>query len=98
MQALPLFLDRLADPITAVVLSVTVVLIFGEALCSLCMLIPAHKYWHLSLCKFDCMTMRQHYTRDLVLKLHWALQPVSQIDQLPIAYSSSMLHVAFAFA
>ena len=30
MQALPLFLDRLADPITAVVVSVTVVLIFGE--------------------------------------------------------------------
>ncbi|KAA6425546.1 MAG: hypothetical protein FRX49_04443 [Trebouxia sp. A1-2] len=37
-EALPLFLDRLADPITAVVLSVTVVLIFGEiipqAVCS----------------------------------------------------------------
>lgn len=29
MQALPLFLDRLADPITAVIVSVTVVLIFG---------------------------------------------------------------------
>ena len=29
-QALPLFLDRLADPVTAVILSVTVVLIFGE--------------------------------------------------------------------
>jgi hypothetical protein len=29
MEALPLFLDRLADPVTAVVLSVTVVLIFG---------------------------------------------------------------------
>ena len=51
MQALPLFLDRLADPITAVVLSVTVVLIFGEALCSLRMLSPAHKYWHMSSCK-----------------------------------------------
>lgn len=37
-QALPLFLDRLADPITAVLLSVTVVLVFGEiipqAVCS----------------------------------------------------------------
>ena len=32
MQALPLFIDRLADPITAVLLSVTVVLIFGEVL------------------------------------------------------------------
>ena len=30
LQALPLFLDRLADPITAVIVSVTVVLIFGE--------------------------------------------------------------------
>lgn len=30
MQALPLFLDRLADPITAVIVSVVVVLIFGE--------------------------------------------------------------------
>ena len=29
-QALPLFLDRMADPITAVVLSVTFVLCFGE--------------------------------------------------------------------
>ena len=29
MQALPLFLDRLADPISAVILSVTVVLLFG---------------------------------------------------------------------
>lgn len=57
MQALPLFLDRLADPITAVVLSVTVVLIFGQALCSFRMLIPALTNWHMSLCKVDCMTM-----------------------------------------
>ncbi len=32
LQALPIFLDRLADPITAVLLSITVVLIFGGAL------------------------------------------------------------------
>jgi hypothetical protein len=32
MQALPIFLDRLADPVTAVLLSITVVLIFGEML------------------------------------------------------------------
>ena len=31
-QALPIFLDRLADPITAVLLSITVVLIFGGPL------------------------------------------------------------------
>ena len=31
-QALPIFLDRLADPITAVLLSITVVLIFGVPL------------------------------------------------------------------
>lgn len=30
MQALPIFLDRLVDPVTAVALSVTVVLFFGE--------------------------------------------------------------------
>lgn len=30
MQALPIFLDRLVDPVTAVVLSVTVVLFFGK--------------------------------------------------------------------
>ena len=30
LQALPIFLDRLVDPVTAVVLSVTVVLFFGE--------------------------------------------------------------------
>lgn len=30
-EALPLVLDRLADPITAIVVSVTVVLLFGEA-------------------------------------------------------------------
>ena len=29
-QALPIFLDRLADPVTAVLISITVVLIFGE--------------------------------------------------------------------
>eukprot|EP00879_Flechtneria_rotunda_P029183 GHRR01031463.1.p1 GENE.GHRR01031463.1~~GHRR01031463.1.p1 ORF type:complete len:339 (+),score=75.40 GHRR01031463.1:449-1465(+) len=32
MEALPLFLDRLADPITAIVISVTAVLVFGEIL------------------------------------------------------------------
>ncbi|PNH02194.1 hypothetical protein TSOC_011858 [Tetrabaena socialis] len=30
MEALPLFLDKLADPVTAVVVSVTAVLFFGE--------------------------------------------------------------------
>lgn len=30
LQALPIFLDRLADPVTAVLISITVVLIFGE--------------------------------------------------------------------
>ena len=30
LQALPLFLDRLLDPVTAVLISITVVLIFGE--------------------------------------------------------------------
>lgn len=38
LEALPIFLDRLVDPVTAVVLSVTVVLFFGEivpqAICS----------------------------------------------------------------
>lgn len=38
MEALPLFLDRLADPVTAIIVSVTAVLMFGEivpqALCS----------------------------------------------------------------
>lgn len=35
LQALPLFLDRLADPVTAVLVSVVVVLIFGkQELCS----------------------------------------------------------------
>ena len=30
LQALPIFLDRLVSPVTAIVLSVTVVLVFGE--------------------------------------------------------------------
>ena len=30
LQALPIFLDRLMDPISAVIVSVTVVLLFGE--------------------------------------------------------------------
>ena len=30
MQALPIFLDRLANPVAAVLISITVVLIFGE--------------------------------------------------------------------
>lgn len=34
LQALPIFLDRLVDPITAVALSVTVVLLFGGPACS----------------------------------------------------------------
>lgn len=29
MEALPIFLDRLADPVTAIILSVTIVLVFG---------------------------------------------------------------------
>lgn len=32
MEALPLFLDRLADPVTAILISVTAVLVFGEIL------------------------------------------------------------------
>jgi len=32
MEALPLFLDRLADPVTAILISVTAVLVFGEVL------------------------------------------------------------------
>ena len=32
-EALPLFLDRLADPVTAVLVSVTVVLLFGACVC-----------------------------------------------------------------
>ena len=44
LQALPIFLDRLVDPITAVVLSVTVVLIFG-ALCT-----PASLLWPAAQC------------------------------------------------
>lgn len=32
MEALPLFLDRLADPVTAIAISVTAVLLFGEIL------------------------------------------------------------------
>lgn len=32
MEALPLFLDSLADPLTAIVVSVTAVLVFGEVL------------------------------------------------------------------
>jgi hypothetical protein len=42
MEALPLFLDRLADPVTAILISVTAVLVFGEvlpqAVCSRCVL------------------------------------------------------------
>lgn len=32
MEALPLFLDSLANPVTAIVISVTAVLVFGEVL------------------------------------------------------------------
>ena len=32
LQTLPIFLDRLADPITAIIISVSVVLVFGKAL------------------------------------------------------------------
>lgn len=43
LQALPLFLDRLADPITAVVLSVTVVLVFGAPDACLCLCLNCHQ-------------------------------------------------------
>lgn len=40
MQALPLFLDRLANPVTAIIMSVTAVLFFGEiipqSICTRC--------------------------------------------------------------
>ena len=44
LQALPLFLDRLADPITAVLVSVTVVLIFGISLSLLQSLSCTHSH------------------------------------------------------
>lgn len=42
LQALPIFLDKLVDPVTAVVLSVTVVLVIGKR--SL-MLLQLKQYW-----------------------------------------------------
>lgn len=53
-EALPLFLDRLADPISAVLISVTMVLIFGEvlpqAVCSRYgLLIGAYSAWFVRL-------------------------------------------------
>ena len=36
MQALPIFLDRLANPVAAVLISITVVLIFGRLSCQSC--------------------------------------------------------------
>lgn len=49
-QALPIFLDRLANPVAAVLISVTVVLVFGEiipqAICSRYGLkVGAHSAW-----------------------------------------------------
>ncbi|KAG1671483.1 hypothetical protein FOA52_003141 [Chlamydomonas sp. UWO 241] len=53
-EALPLFLDRLADPLTAVLVSVSVVLVFGEvlpqAVCSRYgLLVGAYSSWFVSL-------------------------------------------------
>jgi metal transporter CNNM len=63
MEALPLFLDRLADPVTAILISVTAVLVFGEvlpqAVCSRCVLqalASAHCPW---------MAMCLHYPAQL---------------------------------
>ena len=41
LQALPIFLDRLVSPVTAIVLSVTVVLVFGERGPARCRFKPA---------------------------------------------------------
>jgi hypothetical protein len=51
LQALPIFLDRLVDPVTAVLLSVTVVLVFGEYVCcmSACQSSTCECYWHQTL-------------------------------------------------
>lgn len=43
MEALPIFLDRLADPVTAILISVSVVLIFGAP--------PAHL---VQSCRWQC--------------------------------------------
>lgn len=53
-EALPLFLDRLADPLTAVLVSVSVVLIFGEvlpqAICSRYgLMVGAYSSWFVSM-------------------------------------------------
>eukprot|EP00798_Chlamydomonas_sp_ICE-L_P001234 gene1234-32578_t len=58
-EGLPLCLDRLADPITAVVLSVSVVLIFGEilpqAVCSRYgLMVGAYSAWFVRLLMFIC--------------------------------------------
>ncbi|GBG00143.1 hypothetical protein Rsub_12834 [Raphidocelis subcapitata] len=58
-EALPLFLDRLADPLTAVVLSTSVVLVFGEvlpqAVCSRYgLMIGASAAWFVRLLMFLC--------------------------------------------
>lgn len=64
MQALPIFLDRLVDSVTAVVLSVTVVLFFGESrLASVAytatseLLLIVHQHFHASKSGFTSMTL-----------------------------------------
>lgn len=59
LQALPIFLDRLANPVAAVIISVTVVLVFGEiipqAICSRYGLkVGAYSAWFVKLLMIIC--------------------------------------------
>lgn len=58
LQALPIFLDRLADPITAVLISITVVLIFGGLSVGTPNLQRAeHAFYHCRIPSVNCATI-----------------------------------------
>lgn len=89
-EALPLFLDRLADPFTAVLVSVTVVLIFGEiipqAVCSRYgLLVGAYSAWFVNLLMIITLPLSWPIAKLLDLLLgseHSALFRRSQLKAL----------------
>lgn len=75
-EALPIFLDRLANPITAVILSVTVVLVFGEILPqSICsrygLQVGAYSAWFVRL----LMILTAPISWPIAKVLDWVLGP-----------------------
>eukprot|EP00195_Chlamydomonas_chlamydogama_P007783 CAMPEP_0202891134 /NCGR_PEP_ID=MMETSP1392-20130828/1288_1 /ASSEMBLY_ACC=CAM_ASM_000868 /TAXON_ID=225041 /ORGANISM="Chlamydomonas chlamydogama, Strain SAG 11-48b" /LENGTH=783 /DNA_ID=CAMNT_0049574813 /DNA_START=91 /DNA_END=2442 /DNA_ORIENTATION=- len=96
-EALPIFIERLADPVTAVLLSVIAVLIFGEILPqSVCtrygLMVGAYAAWFVKLLMLVCMPLSWPIAKLLDLLLgseHGAFFRRAQLKALVDVHSSN---------